>query len=221
LTSVDQSNSTLVNGSPEDLYSFTVKANANGSVAVKQFKLTVTWSDGGTADTLELESLKLYKDGVNISSSVTMVDEDGNDVEGTSGLLEDDSRLVVTWATEDAISAGGSTTYTVRATPQSFRLTGTDTVGDSVSMFLAQDATHNGTSVFLNDETDIAAGQSEIMELFTSAAANTSDGTAAELVWSDKNSSAHASAANASSTGDWANGYLMLNLDLDSETWTK
>jgi hypothetical protein len=221
LSLVDQSNSTLVNGTTEDLYSFTVTAAANGSVAVKQFKLTVAWSDGGTADTLEVESLKLYKNGSNITSSVTMVDDAGNDVEGTSGLLESDTRLVVTWSTEDVASAGETVTYTVRGTPQGFRATGTDTVGDSVSLSLVADASHNGSSTYLNDETDIGAGQSEIMELFTSAAANTSDGTAAEFIWSDRSSSAHASAANASSSSDWANGYLLLNLDLDGETWLK
>ncbi|MBM5789824.1 hypothetical protein FJZ23_01925 [Candidatus Parcubacteria bacterium] len=220
LNHVDLTNSTLVNGQATDLYKFSV-ASSGGSLSVKQFKLTVAWTDGGTADTLEVESLKLYKNGADITSSVTMVDEDGNSVTGTNGLLESDEDLVVTWTTEDTISEGETVTYTVRGTPQGFRLTGADTVGDSVSLFLAQDSATNGTSVFINDETDQAAGQSEIMELFTSAAANVSDGTAAEFIWSDLSVAAHASAANASSTGDWHNGFLVRNLDLTGETWTK
>lgn len=220
VSAVDLTNSTLVNGQATDLYKFTVSAGG-GSLAVKQFKLTTAWSDGGTADTLEVESLKLFKNGSDITSSTTMVDEDGNAVTSTSGLLEADEDLVVTWSTEDSVAEGETVTYTVRGTPQGFRTVGADTSGDSVSFFLAQDSASNGTSKFLNDETDQAAGQSEIMELFTSAAANTSDGTAAELIWSDNSASAHSSSANASSTGDWHNGFLVKNLDLSGETWTK
>jgi hypothetical protein len=88
-----------------------------------------------------------------------------------------------------------------------------------VAFYLKGDTTHNGSSTYLNDETDIAAGQSEILELFTSAAANTSDGTAANFIWSDMSSISHTYDINASSSGDWANGYLVLNLDLDSESW--
>lgn len=221
ISQTDLTNSTLVNGQAVDLYKFTVTAASNGAVAVKQFKLTTSWSDGGTADTLEVESLKLYKNGSDITSSVTMVDEDGNTVTSTSGLLESDEDLVVTWTTEDSISAGETVTYTVRGTPQGFRTVGSDTSGDSASFYLAQDAATNGTSVFLNDETDIAAGQSEIAELFTSAAAVSSDGTAAELIWSDNSATAHSSTVGTTSTGDWHNGFLIKNLDLGSETWSK
>jgi hypothetical protein len=221
ISQTDLTNSTLVNGQATDLYKFTVTAASNGAVALKQFKLTTSWSDGGTADTLEVESLKLYKNGSDITSSVTMVDEDGNAVTSTSGLLESDEDLAVTWTTEDSIAAGETVTYTVRGTPQGFRTVGSDTSGDSVSLYLAQDTATNGTSVYLNDETDIGAGQSEIMELFTSAAASSSDGTAAEFIWSDNSAASHSSSANASSTGDWHNGFLIKNLDLGSETWSK
>lgn len=217
---VDLTNSTLTNGSAQDVYKFKVTGQG-AAVVVKQIKLSTSWSDGGTADTLEVESLKVFKNDVDITSSTTMVDQAGNVVTGTAGLLEDDTTLVITWTTEDSVAAAETATYRVRGTPQGFRLTGTDTVGDSVAINAPTDAAHNGTSVFLNDETDIAAGQSEIMELFTSAAANTSDGTAANFIWSDISSTAHASAANASSTGDWANGYNVLNLPLDGETWSK
>jgi len=220
ISAIDLTNSTLVNGQAQDMYKFTVTATG-GSVAVKQFKLTTTWSDGGTDDTLEVESLKIYKNGSDITSSTTIVDEDGNVVTSTSGLLEGDADMVVTWSTEDTVAQGETVTYTVRGTPTGFRVTGGDTVGDSVGFFIAQDAATNGTSKFINDETDIVAGQSEIMELFTSAAASSSDGTAAELIWSDISAASHASAANGSSTGDWHNGFLVKNLDLAGETWSK
>jgi hypothetical protein len=233
ITAVDLTNSTLVNGQAVDLYKFTVSAASNGNVALKQFKLSTSWSDGGTADTLEVESLKLYKNGSDITSSVTIVDENGNVVTSTSGLLESDEDAVITWTTEDTVSAGETVTYTVRGTPSGFRTVGADTSGDSVSFYLAQDAATNGTSVYLNDETDLAGGQSEIMELFTSAAASSSDGTgtaaddssatvsANRFIWSDVSAASHSSSANADSTGDWHNGYLVKNLDLSGETWSK
>lgn len=220
---VDLANGTLVNGQATDLYKFTISASAQGAIALKQLKLPVTWSDGGTADTLQVQSLKFFENGVDITSNVEITDEDGNSVESTSGLLESDGTLSIAWNStlEGTVPAGSTTTFTVRGTPLDFRLTGADTVGDTVSLYLAGDASANGTSMFLNDETDIGAGQSEIWELFTSAAASSSDGTAANFIWSDNSSSSHVADGNASSTGDWANGYKVLNFDLGGESYTK
>ncbi|NQV89537.1 MAG: hypothetical protein HQ488_04415 [Parcubacteria group bacterium] len=217
VTHTDLTNSTLVNGQATDLYKFTVTADANGAVAVKQFKLTASWSDGGTADTLEVESLKLYKNGSDITTSVVIQDQDGASLESTSGLLEADSDLVVTWASEDTVSAGETVTYTVRGTPQGFRLTGDDTSGDSISLYLAQDTSSNSTNVYLNvGDTTVS-----VIELFTSAAAGNATTNEPEFMWSDNSASAHSSTAGSASTGDWHNGYLVKNLDLGSETWTK
>ncbi len=217
VTQTDLTNSTLVNGQATDLYKFTVTADANGSIAIKQFKLTTSWSDGGNADTLEIESLKLYKNGSDITTSVVIQDQDGASIEGTSGLLESDSDLVVTWASESAIAAGETVTYTVRGTPQGFRTNGADTSGDSVSLYLAQDTSSNSTNVFLN----VGDTTTTVIELFTSAAAGNATTNEPEFMWSDISASAHSSTAGTASTGDWHNGYLVKNLDLGSETWTK
>jgi hypothetical protein len=214
---VDLTNSTLSNGQATDLYKFTVTAGSNGSIALKQFKLAINWTDGGTADTLEVESLKLYKNGSNITA-LTMVDEDANTVTSTSGLLEGDGTLVTTFNDEDVIAAGETVTYVVRGTPQGFRTVGADTSGDSISMYLPSDASSNSTSVFLNQAT---GGQTEISQLFTSAASAGQSGTAANFIWSDVSAQSHVGSSNASSTGDWHNGYLVLNLDLSAETWSK
>jgi hypothetical protein len=216
VTHTDLTNSTLVNGQATDLYKFTVTADSNGAIAVKQFNLTASWSDGGTTDTLELESLKLYKNGSDISTSVAIMDASGNSVEDTTGLLEANSDLTVTWATEDTVAAGETVTYTVRGTPQGFRQTGSDTSGDSVSLYLAQDSASNGANVFINIGT---SSETAIMKLYSTATANASAANY-ELIWSDNSASAHSSSTTAS-TGDWHNGYLVKNLDLGSETWTK
>jgi len=216
ITHTDLTNSTLVNGQATDLYKFTVTADANGAIAMKQFKLTASWSDGGSGDTLEVESVKLYKNGSDITTSVVIQDQDGASVEGGSGLLETDDDLVVTWATEDTVAAGETVTYTVRGTPQGFRTDGTDTSGDSVSFYLAQDTSSNSTLVFLN----IGDSTTSVIELW-SAAAGAAAATDYELIWSDNSASAHSSTAGTASTGDWHNGYLVKNLDLGSETWSK
>ena len=130
-------------------------------------------------------------------------------------MLESDDDLVVTWSTEDSISAGETVTYTVRGTPQGFRLTGSDTVGDSVSFYLAQDSSSNGTSSYLN----VGDTTTSVIELFTSSTAD-SGASNYELIWSDNSAASHSSTATAS-TDDWHNGYLVKNLDLGSETWTK
>lgn len=219
VASVDLSNtSALVNGSAQDLYKFTVSAPAQGPVALKQFYLTTTWGDGGTADTLEVESLKLFEDGVDVTSNVVIQDEDGNSVESTSGMLESDDSVTVSWSAglESVIPAGGSKTYVVRGTPQGFRLTGADTVGDTVSLSLLADTAANGTKLFLNGTATAAT----IWGLHTSAAA-TGSGTLYQFIWSDNSSNVHVPSENASSTTDWANGYKVLNLDLAGETWSK
>lgn len=218
VTQVPLTNQTLVNGTATDLYKFTVTASSQGPVALKQFILTTTWSDGGTADTLEVESMKLFEDGVDVTANVTIQDEAGNTAESTSGLTEADADLTVSWdaGKESLIPAGGTKTYVVRGTPQGFRLTGADTVGDSVSFYLAGDSAHNSTKVYLNG----ISGEPTIWGLHT-AADSTGSGTLYQFIWSDNASSTHTAAENASSTDDWANGYKVLNLDLGGQTWTK
>ncbi|KKP55047.1 MAG: hypothetical protein UR46_C0009G0004, partial [Parcubacteria group bacterium GW2011_GWA1_33_6] len=138
LSQTDLTNSIIVNGGEKELYKFSISAPTQGAIAIKQFKLNVTWSDALTSDTLELESLKLLKDGVDITTSVLISNgTTGTTAESTNGVSEDDSKIVFTWLTtdEDTIAAGSSTTYTVKGTPQGFRITGaTDTSTDSVSL---------------------------------------------------------------------------------------
>ncbi len=220
ITQTAVSLASATNNTAHDLYKFTISASSQGDVAVKQFKLATTWSDPGTDSTLAFTNLKLFEAGVDVTAStVSIVDEDGNNVEST-GFNESDGTLVVSWDAgyESVISAGQSKTYVVRGTLSGF-VAQPGVESNSVSFAFNGDASANGTSMYLNDETDIGAGQSEIWELFTSAAASSSDGTAANFIWSDNASSSHTSAGNASSTEDWANGYKVLNLDLDTESF--
>ncbi|MBI4435548.1 hypothetical protein HY630_02660 [Candidatus Uhrbacteria bacterium] len=223
VSAVDLTNSTLVNGQAQDLYKFTVTANSNGPVAVKQMKFPMTWTDGeSNNDTLEMESWKLYKNGTDISTSsaaVVIADEDGNGVESTSGALEADGTLVVTWNTnEEVISAGETVTYVLRATPQSFDNDSDTGDEDYFSIYMAGDSAHNSTDICLEST---AAGiwqlDGQVSSACTAAATSSSD---YNFIWSDSSGESHDASVETGS-GDWTVGYLINNLDLAGETWAK
>ena len=205
----------LVNGSARDLLKLTIQApaatvSANG-ITVKQLRLPVTWNDGGAAgDDLEVEAVKLLLDGSDITSAdVKLQDQDGNTVESTSGLLEDDTYLIVSWEAgkELAIGAGQTRTLTIKGTPQGFNVTDAETTPtDSVGFGFQADSAHNGTKVYLNGESSHAT----VWGLHTSAA-STGSGTVYNLVWSDVSANPHATAENATSSADWANGYKIFD----------
>ena len=225
-------NNTFTNGQVVDLYKFKVTApsyivagNTYGDVNIKQFKIAVSWSDAVTADALELESIKLLKDGVDITTSVAITEEDvGASIESTTGITESGAFIIVTWDgdTEDTIGAGDSTTYTIRGTPQQFVVaSGTDVTHDSVSLALdtdTADVTFGSTTVDYTGYINIGTTLTGIMKLYTAAAANAS-AEDANLIWSDNSAVAHSSSTTAS-TGDWTNGYLIKD-SLSSVTWTK
>lgn len=227
LASTTTSN-TFTNGQISDLYKFKVTAPAQGDVYVKQFKIALSWSDAITADPLELESLKLLKDGVDITDLVVIQDEDsGISAESTDGVTENNGYIIVVWNgdTEDTIGAGTSSTYTLRGTPQGFVVTGgTDVTHDSVSLTLTPDTaavTFGSTSVdyigYLN--TDDTARIGSAVSLYTSSTASTS-AEAGVFIWSDGSAVAHNATVGAGGTGDWTNGYLIKD-SLPSVTWTK
>ncbi len=204
----------LVNGQEMDIYSFKVAANASGSVSLKQLTLPIGWTDNvGTANTLELESLKLYENGVDVTSSVNILDESGNDVEDSTGVVEASTAIKIVWASalESTITAGGEKTYVLKATPSGFTAPSDD---DTVSVYLSGDTSHNGSSVYLN------AGDSDgIIDVYTSATTAQAGATDANFIWSDNSSTTHSAAVGASSSSDWINGYKVLNLNLSAQSW--
>ncbi|MBU4480127.1 hypothetical protein KKG48_01635, partial [Patescibacteria group bacterium] len=233
ITKVALSGTTLTNGSAQDLFKFTVAAPSQGDVNIKQFKVDLGWSDGGHAtpsDKLELNTIKLYKDGVDITTSVNIVDEDyGLSVKGATvlnGVTEGNSNIIVTWtgSTEDTISAGSSTTYTIRATPQGFNLTDayTGSHSNSVALSFNTDAADCAFGVGSGSSDNwigfISIGTTLTNILKLAVADGTSGSEAANLIWSDDSAVAH-SAAVSGGTGDWTNSYL-LQSSVSAQTWT-
>ena len=220
LTKVELTNNAIANGQVVDFYSFKVTAPTQGDVNVKQFKIDVSWSDINTQN-LEIESVKLLKDGVDITNSVTIMEDDGGtSIESTTGITESNSKIVVVWdgTTEDTISAGGSTTYTIRGTPQDFNsVSGSK---DSVALAFnadAADVTFGSTTVdFIGYINVDSPSIGSILGLYTSATADAS-AEDAQFIWSDSSAVAH-SASTTAGTGDWTSGYLLDSLT--SEAWS-
>lgn len=216
-THVDLTNTTLVNGNSTTLYSFTVSASSNGDVALKQIKFPVSWTDAGTATSvLGMYNWKILQDGVDVSSLVTFYDQGGTTAlaGAGAGLVETDTALVVVWnySTTDSelvIPAGTSTTFTLKATPENF---GNESTADAFTMYLAGDSAHMGSNnYYFKHATTKLAG-------LATAAVGTSAAYTHNIIWTDYSASGH-NAVSSTSTADWANGYLLLNLDLDGETW--
>lgn len=197
----------VMNNSSQAIYKFTVTPSSAGSVGLKQFSLGLTWTDlGSIVADLELESVKLYRGTTDITSYVTISDEDGSPVSITNGATEDDGTMYFAWATSTEEQISAATTYTVKATPKNFD-SGT-TSSDAVSIILNEDTSASGAERYLvNPQGDMIFG------LGSSATDGTA--TAANFIWSDRSSTSHSNVSG-SSSADWANGYLIDNLPLDS-----
>lgn len=206
--------SDIVNGTQYDLYNAAISASAQGPVYLKQLSFTTTWNDNATtADTLEVEQVKLFENGVDITDRVVIQDEDGNSVEAGSGMLETDGTLTISWATgnQGTVAAGSSNTYIVKGV-----ITGFTDAADSVTFQMIGDAAvPTASHTYLN-----GTASATIWGLHDSAAA-TSAGELHNFIWSDGSANPHANAENASSSADWFNGYKVLNFDLTTETWQK
>jgi hypothetical protein len=222
---VDLTNSSLVNGQSSDVYKFTVTASSQGDIALKQLKFPLTWTEVEGTDTLEMEEWKIYRNGTDVSSvgsDVLIVDEDGAAINDGSGVNETEDTVIVIWdTTEEIISAGETVTYTLRATPQGFDMDGDSGEEDYFTLYLSGDTgAHNGTDVCLENGTtgDIYELDGVVSSACTAAATSS---TGYNFIWSDISGSSHNGGDSETGAADWANGYLILNLDLEGETWFK
>jgi len=228
VTKVAVAKKTLGSGVSADLYKWKVAATGGVSIAIKQMKLGLTWADSDDADILRLESFKFYKDGTDITGSVTILDENGYDLEAayvfeTSGVTTTSSYVIVKFddASEDVIAAGDSTEYKIRATSQGFASKAQTTADDKVALTLLDDAYNTGDT---NDDGSVNVNNLKYLEDHANGYSRLVDvdegnDDDANFIWSDMSAVGH-SDTSADSSGDWLNGYLVLNLPLDSEQWT-
>ena len=224
VSKVNISTGTIHAGDTVDLYSWKVAANSAGPVALKQVKLNLNWTDSAADSVLYLYAFKLYKDGTDISSLVTITDEDGHDLEtstAASGANESSSKAIMVWTTEDTVAAGTTSTYRLEGTASGFAATASIVGDDAVAINMPTDATVNAsTKKYLNAS---ASPATSVVQLATTAGAS---GVDANFIWSDVSdintphtSTVSANTATATSSGDWSNGYLLQSLPLSTTTW--
>ena len=207
----------LYNGNSTKLYSFKVAADSAGDVSLKQVKFALNWDDNNTSD-LYLENWKLKRGNIDLTGAdtsgagyVTIRDNSGNMLM-TDSVSETDTLVIVVANSEEIIPAGEEYTYSLYATPSGFDYSNT-AGADAVTINLkggSDESAHNGSNKYLVDNATT--------ELFALNSTYSGDGTDYNLIWSDNSSLSHSYSAN-NSHPDWANGYLVLNLPLDSEAW--
>lgn len=232
------SSSAISNGSENEVYKFSVTADGNDAT-LKQLVFDVTLTDNqGTANGLTAGSWKLFKGSTDITSLVDIHNAAGATLESSNTLPTGTAKLIVTWTTEDLISAGGTNPYTLRSTLSNF---GTSADDDTIRVILNADSaaattgfnklvdidqTVSQTTVALGDGT-VTAGQ----HLGTAAATPTVATTNGNIIWSDYAVVAHDSTVAATtgdggsdlvvvstSSADWANGYLLKTLPFSGKT---
>ena len=206
----------LSSGSTTDLYKFKVAADAKGPIALKQLKFSITANDAGTAGNLSLGTFKFFRGSTDITTSVTIQNTSAATLESTNSIGEVAGTVViVTFDTEEQISAGSSYDYTLKATPAGFVYSTTGS--DSVSTRLLGDSTPAGGSA--GDAATLfylsSASDTGIQTLHSSANAG-GGSTASNVIWSDNSAQVHNNTIGTSTSADWFNGYLINNLPLDS-----
>ncbi|MCX6792746.1 MAG: hypothetical protein NTY12_01855 [Candidatus Falkowbacteria bacterium] len=228
---------TLINGTANKLYEFTVAADSKEDVSLKQIVLDVTLSDNvGTNDTLTAGTFKIYRGSTDISSNVDIHQIDGTTIESINSLAEGTSQAFITWASEEVIAKGTSNTYSVWATPSGFSHPADK---DGITVNMRNDSAAQGaTYTYLND-VDATAGQTTVSlgilanpytTLDTAGAAPTL-GTSPtnNVIWSDNSVVAHSAAVTANtgalaaptSSADWYNTYLIKNFPFGGTTLTQ
>jgi len=214
-THIDLGNSNeIFNGMSTKLYSFKVKADSAGAVALKQLKFGLNWNNANSGS-LSLDTFRIKRDLQDITSIVTIQDTLGNSLESiTDTVTSSHSVVIFTFDTEEIIPAGQEKIYDVYARPAGFQGPTSTTSTDTVVINLkggSDESAHNGDDRYLFGTSNTA-----IMQLAEDAVGtNASD---YNVIWSDDSATLHKYKFDDASN-DWANSYLVLDLPLDGEAW--
>lgn len=224
--------SIISNGSEQEVYNFTVSADANENVALKQLILDAIITDNvGTNDTLVAGSLKLYRGSTNLTSNVDIHALAGTTLETAATIAEGTSQVVITWASdEEVIAAGTSNTYSIRATLSGYSTPADD---DTFRMLLKTDATaQTATNTYLVDLDTTVSQQTAALADITATTIDGTEGATAVLaangnfIWSDNSGVPHdydlvdsvLAGTDSTSGSDWINGYLLKNFPMSGKT---
>jgi len=208
-TCLDINESKIYNSTSNNLYSFKVKADYAGPVSIKQMKFALTWDDNNNS-TLALDTFRLKRDSQEVADEVDVQDIYGNSLESTTYTATLSHSVIIfsfnDEEREEIIPAGEERTYDIYARPSGFQTSASGDKPDILTINLkggADTSAHNTTKRYLVDNS--------VTGLFELHTTNSGDGTAYDLIWSDRSSIRHSFAAD-NAYPDWANSYLMSNL---------
>lgn len=226
-------NGCLLSGIEQEVYKFSVAADANEDVSLKQLILDVTQTDVvGTNDTLTLGTFKLYRGNTDISSFVDIHNLAGATIESTNTLGEGTAQAIITWSSEEVIAKGTSNTYTLRATPGGWTTTADN---DSLRVILDNDATQqtSGLTYLVDLDTTAAQMTASLGNLANSSLLGTEGASPtlaanANILWSDNSAVPHTSSlvdstvggTDSTSSADWWNAFLTKSLPFSGYTQT-
>jgi len=226
ITHVTPASTVLVNGVENNILSFKVKADANGSVSMKQLAFNVDIVDNiGTVNDGQATSFKLYRGSTDISGNLLIqagtVNANGAalgaELESGSNVVTTGTAKLVyaTWQAlnEETVPAGTEYTYTLKATLSGF---GTDADDDYIRVRLANTQATSGELSVTDNPYYLMSSSTTNSILVLIDSVNTATSTANSIIWSDRSASGHSAASGTdgstpASTGDWFNGYYMEN----------
>ncbi len=197
-------NPTLGNGE-RILIGIAVTAHSAGSAGFARLVYEISPLDSNANGSLKLTNLKMYR-GSTLIVNAKIFDANGNDL--TGGASPTTSKIIVSFISEEVVSAGSTQTYSLKAT-----VTGSET-NDSITTWL--DPGDEGLPVSGKTADTTPNTAKLVSSVFTEGLfMEVSFFQAVELpyrniIWSDHSADAHIySIADSVSSFDWTNGYAL------------
>jgi hypothetical protein len=211
----EASGTLALSDSTAELYKFSITADKNSEVAVKQLKFVVSFNDPNFTNP-RLNDFKLYKGEQDYTNSVAIVNVINKNYIGLQGEnaigVGIDNVVVVSFYNEEVIPAGQKQAYTLKANVKA--LTKSTKYGaDSISTYMSGDAE------FLSGASWIRPIAKEIYFGLAKSPAEEFNISEYSILWSDRSSPYPNTHNNFNSlyTQDWYNGY---NSSLGTQTIT-
>lgn len=185
------------NGSSVWLDAWNVSASQYGEVGLKQMTFDVKWRDLSDDSNLSMSDFRVLRDGVDITSSVMIYDEDGRKLNGTESACKSTSKVYVIWNPLEVVPAGTTVRYLLKATPHGFQHTNGVQADDGISIQPTMDSAVNvGKYVYWTNTSPMTS--------LVLASKNGTNQEIANIVWTDLSS-----LVQDPFSGDFANGYLL------------
>src|SRR3989344_810980 len=214
LTHIPLNNLKISNGSTPPFSKFSIKADSNGDISIKQLTLLVTISDPDK-NNFHLNNFTFWKENTDYTGSVAIGQVFYNNFLGLGGARGISSgitnNVAINFVLEEIIPAGQTETYTLKALFNNFI-----SPSNSVSVSFPSDTEMLDSGRYLKTVfSKFYPGLAQTnMDLATTNYYN--------FLWSDMSElypNPH-NIFNGSYTNDWYNGFGILNLPLTSQTVT-